>query len=367
MTSQIMRVGAGSFGGVPAGPTGAMPVPGSLRPGLPASFQGEAVGAAQAVAQHFNFGQAPSIQNGQMDLETTPIPYTYLCPPGGDDADMRYAMPDMPAFSINHFDPDEGSTTVVTLAKLNQYMHEAYKDFEEASEPNSPDSFQDAIDFRRYLETLGERALETFHQARKHPNFMKKLEDAPSFTDLEHFYRLSTQDMFCWLTKFGILSKINYLGPILTVNRDVTLEAENNTLGMDHYTVLNVALAKRCSIANIFGDADAVTTGTVLWLKLVRKEVSVRGKVEFQEFYIVPEGNKLWSHPSMASLSYTDPSGRAMFGHRFCVGKVLTPGKRSPNPVAMQNTANIGIYVNEKMAYEDHGTLPVLQIAAGFK
>jgi hypothetical protein len=368
MTSEIMRAGAGTYFGAPAGVTGGMPMPGTLTPGAQAMFVGADGAGVGALAQQFNFGLPAPIQGGKIDLETSPVQYTYLCPPGGDDSDVRYAMPDMPAFSINMFDRDEGSTPIITLAKLNQYLYDAYNDFKRASDPSEPDSYADAIEFKRLLEKYGERGLETYHQARKVPHVMKYLEKKNvNLAELKDFYDKSSEDLFCWQTKFGILGKINYLGPILTVSRDVTLEAENNTMGMDHYCIFNVALAKRCTIANIFGDAEHVTTSTVLWLKLTRKEISEKGKIVFREFYVVPGGSKKESYPSQASLSYTDPSGRAMFGHRWCVGKVIVPGKRSPNPVAMANAANIGLKCTEKLAYEDHGTLPVLTIIAGFK
>lgn len=374
LQSEIARFGgaASLLGGVPAGVTGQMPIPGSLNFGSNVMFGGEGIGAAAQVASDFNFGIPPEIQNNEIDLETTPIQYTYLCPPGGPDADMRYAMPEMPAFSIKAFDQYEGSTPIVTLAKLNQYLHDAHNDFERASSPAHGDSYDDAITFKRYMETFGESGLELCHQARGNRAMRawytdRMTEKGAKFSDLEDFYRMSTQDFYCWQTKFGILSKVNYVGPLIGVGRDVSLEAENNTFGMDHYSVLNVAQARRCAIGNIFGGRDKVTIGVVLWFVLTRKRVIKNGKATFAEFVVLPSGDKSEQYPTMAMLSYTDDSGRPCFGHRFIVGKVHTLGKRNPNPVAMQNASNTGITCNERLAYEDHGTLPTLQIIAGFK
>lgn len=370
LQSEITRFrGAASLlGGVPAGVTGPMPVPGSLNFGTNVMFTGEGTGAAAQVASDFDFGTPPSIQNHEIDLETIPIQCTYLCPPGGPDADMRYAMPEMPAFSINFFDQYEGSTPVVTLAKLNQYLHDAYNDFERASSPNSADSYQQAETFRRYLETYGERGLEIVHQTRNNASLSAWYEKhATDWSKMLEFYSMATQDLFCWQTKFGILSKVNYLGPLIGVGRDVSLEAENNTFGMDHYAMLNVALAKRCAMGNIFGGLDKVTVSVVLWFVLTRKRVIKNGKAEFAEFVVLPFGDKKEQCPMLGMMSYTDMSGRACFGHRFNVGKVMAPGKRNPNPVAMQNAANTGLTCNERLAYEDHGALPTLQIMAGFK
>ena len=313
----------------------------------------------------------PSGSLNTIELGTDFIQYTYMAPPWEDQTN-KYIMPEMPAFAVKELDTEQNSTTVLTLAKLNQILQTSWQDFMEVSDTTNADTYQNAVTFRGFLEKYGERALETYAKARMNPVLLARLEkdsaDAKTdeFKDLQEFYRMSTQDVFCWCTRFGILNKINFLGIVINTNRAVSLELADETDYHDHYTEVNVGYAKRLYVANIFGPSDRVTTGSKLFLNLRRKRVTQRGKIFFGEYQVLPHGTTE-DYCRQAERSYTDPSGRPMNGHSWMVGTVMVPGTRTPNATAAINAANVGVRCNERAAYESHGTLPTLTVAVGFK
>ena len=285
--------------------------------------------AVNGIASAFNYG-APSNPIINIELGTDFIQYTYMAPPWEDDTN-KMIMPEMLAFSINYLDQETNSSTILTLAKLNQILQVSWNDFMSASDPNNPEKYENAVKFREFLQKYGERALETYDQARKKPHLMAVMEKASSkaTAELAEFYRMAEQDTFCWCTRFGILRKINFLGSVVNTNRAVSLELAEDVNSHDHYTEVNVGYAKRLYVANMFGPSDRVTTGSKLFLNLRRKKTVQKGSVSFSEYTVMPNGTKE-DYGRQADRSYTDPSGRHMNGHSWMVGTVMVPGKRTP-------------------------------------
>lgn len=369
--AEIMSVGSNPYSGFAAGP-GQGGFGGIDGPDVPyVSWAPRGASYDQTgPAAFLNNGVAPT-SHGHISIKSLDfVQRQYLCPPWGDDS-QQYIMPDMLVFSVNEMDPTEDSTTILTLSKANQLMREAYTDFVDASDPAHPSFFAEAGAFKVALEEYGEAMLESYHVARqlnKETAFRKQFEAEAGFAKFRAFYDACKTDMFCWLTRFGITQKMSFLGSVINVNRATSLESMDMTQHTDHYCQVNVCLAKRGLVANVFGHSDVITTGSRLWLTLKRKQRYARGgEMKPAEYTIVPNGSAIRDGPSLAERAYQDPSGRAMRGHYWRVGVVITPGNFDPSDTAMVTAANIGVQCNERRAYEDHGTLPTMYVAMGFK
>lgn len=308
--------------------------------------------AFQQMAQ----GIAPK-SHGNIEESNGLIQYTYLAPPWTDESE-KYIAPGMLAFSVKEHDlrwQNDSSVTIMTLPKLNQILHDAHNDFQNSQLQNSPMFYPDAVAFKRFMDEMGEDLLEDYQYALNHN--MKASVDAlkGKHASLVTYHRLAQQDMFCWLTKFGIMRKINYLGSIINTNIGSTTQ----NAGTNH-TVINIAFARRAEVANVFGSSMEITAGTKVWLVLKRRP----GNGAFQ---VIPGGLRITDRPSEMMCAYKDAAGKTCYGHVWRVGSVLTPGKRDPSLVLLQSAANIGEAASERQAFNDTAACPTLWIALGMK
>jgi hypothetical protein len=296
------------------------------------------------------------------------IQQQFNVPPWTDESD-RYIMPEMLCFSVNEMDPDENATSILTLPKLNQLLHDAHREFRQAAAAGSPDYSPAAAAFLAQLETFGEGALELYAKARRYKHIDDQLRaDLPAgrYAQLQAFFLASTEDLLCWQTRYGILNKVSYLGSVINVNRATSVEEEDMSQFHQRYSQVNVCMAKRARVANVFGPANRITTGSKLWLNLRRVRVPrPDGNVTYGAYQVVPGGCTMRDRP--AWCPYEDPSGRPLDGHVWHVGVVIVPGPRSPSQSETESASNTGVYVSERRAYEDHGLLPSLYVALGFK
>lgn len=185
-----------------------------------------------------------------------------------------------------------------------------------------------------------------------------------TFEELEEYHQLATKDFYCWLTRFGILSRVNFCGSVMNVNRGTSLEGYTDPLNTQHYTQVVVGIAKRVRVANVFGEHDKIDTGSQVWLSLKRK-AHIYNATEVGAYCVVPGGSmKGW--PTVYERTYSDPSGRPMIGWVWRLGVVLTPPTSFSNQSVCQRAANLGYRVNEREAYEYHGTLPTMYVAFGY-
>jgi len=303
-------------------------------------------------AEFMKYGKAPMNADVVEISGVDNIPQQYMCLPWEDESD-RFVLPHMLAFALKEYDCIENTTVILTLPKLNQVLYESYHDFRKLVDDN--DSI--TVNFDVLLKKYGEAALEMAHDKQKNGEKVQNPE-------LEKFFKMSTEDFYCWLTKYGIMSRISYLGVINNVSRAISLENIHQT---GQYTTVNVVMGKRCEVANVFGDVDHVTSGSRLWLILRRKSTIKNGNVEYREFHVVPHGCRYKDFPRQLDLQYIDPSGRYFRGEKWTIGKVLTPGSFSPQKGQMESASNCGLFCNERSAYETHLGLPTMYIAAGFK
>lgn len=360
----IFSVGIPSFG-EPAGPTSGF----DMEPPQPGIEWDPTTNPVPTSLSSWNGG--PKIQDS-MELDAVNfIQQAFLVPPWLDDSD-QYMMPEMLCYAVNEVDPyGEGCTHLMTLAKVNQVMHDAQDDFERARDPSDPVFEDDAALFETYLTKFGEQALLDYHFARENFHNLRDkpgpVNDLLNNAELSSFYEMSTRKVFCWLTLHGIMQKITFVGAIINMNRGTTLEERDNTQNEDHYVHVNVSIAKHTKIHNVFGSAERITTGSKLWLCLKRKMVVRKGEQTYREFQIIPGGAAKEDVPHRSAYSYVDPSGRAMSGWVWRLGTVIAPGKGSPQPGQIKAAVNIGIDVSEKRAYQMHGSLPSLTVALSIK
>lgn len=320
--------------------------------------------STRGVARFTNNGQPPK-SVGSIGLKTVDfISQQYVSPPVNDESDMLL-MPDMLGFLVKEMDPVEGTNVVLSLPALNKIMQDQWDDFvlKSTTTANNPYETQDAVNFRRWLTTYGERGLEDYVAARKSGNekLKRQLEEK---TELRQFWEMSTKEGFCYLTKYGIMTKINYAGPIMHTNRAHSLEDENLTGTYEHYTQVVIGFAKRVRVANMFGSAENITTGSKLWVLLTRKYC---GNGKYGAFAMIPGGCKGKWRPLDHHRKYVDEAGNFMEGHVYSVGVVTEPAVGSPHPAALEQATNTGSYINAKAAYDAHALLPTMYIAAGFR
>ncbi len=328
-------------------------------------------------AKFLDYGVAPK-EHGHIDLSTAPITYQYLCPPLNDRADLLL-MPDMPVFSVNQLDPEESSNILLSLSKVNCLMQNQHDDFELFSQPGvngteatptNPQFDFEHWEFRQWLEKYGESGLEAYAYAISHGQAERVAKmDAGTGGDLKRFWQRSVLSEFCWLTSYGILKRISFLGIIVTTNHAVGLETMDQTAASDHYTQVTVGIGKRVRCAQLFGTNDNITTGSNVWISLSRKFLGVGrhdGVAKYGAFQLRPGGSKKVDYPLSHETSYVDQAGQIQKGHTWKVGVVIEPAAGSPQAYAVESANNTGYAVSERNAYDAHGTIPTLYLAVGY-
>ncbi len=294
------------------------------------------------------------------------VQYTYPSVEWADGSE-EYIMPEMQMFSVRTSPGMDNGYTPVTLIKANQLLYDAQKIFNDACNEGDPQ----ALEYRVALRKFGENSLYCFHTARHHPTYAEAMKKrlGDNYGEMTKFYLTSFEDVYCYLTVFGVLHKLNYTGPVININRAIGVEGYDKTQQEDHNTIVNNGYAKRLAVANIFGDNDDVTTGSTVGLTLTRKQIVDRdGAVRYGYLQIIPHGSKLREKALRGcETSFIDESGRNVPGYSWTIGVVLTPCASATTDTQRQNAANCGPTVSERRAYEAHGTIPQMFVLVGFK
>lgn len=227
------------------------------------------------------------------------------------------------------------------------------------------------LEFKNLLLEYGEEGLLMYHKAFHHyePSLALRryIDQSGKTAALEKMYSIAREDMYCWVTMFAILKKVSFLGSIVSVSRATSMEELDLTRNTEHYTNLGICRALRGKMGNVFGDSEKVTTGTKLFLNLVRHRCHKKGVLKYEHFKIVPYGDKLFMRPPQNITTFQDYRGMLVGGHSWSVGVVVQPGTYSPNKTAVDGAANVGWQKSERLAYENHGSLPELEVLIGFK
>jgi len=313
------------------------------------------------------FSGEPPTSSMAVDIKAMDfIQRAYMCAPYHDESN-KLIMPEMMCFTVNYADPDTGSQQVLTLSKVNQIMHDEWDTFEKSIIEGSYEYNPKNKEFNDLLSKYGELGLNTYHIAMKEDKLdalQKSLEGSTKFGDLKRFHEMALEDDFHWLTVFGVVRHISFAGSVINTLRAVGLETMDMTRHTDHFTQVNVCLAKRGRVANVFGPMTRIMTGSKLWLVLRRKEKPNGG---VGSLVVVPDGSNIYDYPLAGDLEFTDRNGKITRGHFWRVGVVLRQGDSNPANISIQQAANLGYFCNERRAYEAHGTLPSMYVAIGFK
>lgn len=315
-------------------------------------------GRFQAQPANFLKHGVPPVSHGHIELSTMPITWQYLCPPLNDHADLLL-MPDMPVFGVNQMDPEESSNLLLTLSKVNCLMQNQFADHELARKPDTQYYVEDHWQFHEWMQKYGEAGLEHYAHVRASGN----TEKISALSELRSFWEMAQTSEFCWLTSYGILKRINFLGIIITANRGVGIETIDQTLASEHYTQVTVGVAKRVRCAQLFGNSTDITTGSNVWITLSRKYL---GKNKYGAFQLKPGGSKHRDRPLVNETTYLDESGVIQSGHVFRVGVVIEPASSNPSSLAVELANNTGYQTSERNSMEAHATIPTCYLALGY-
>jgi hypothetical protein len=318
-------------------------------------------------------GAARALNNGAPPLESTVvtldsfehISYQYLAPASVGDGSDLLIMSRMLVFITQDHDPDDESTVCIPLHKLNKLSQQQWNDFVRDTTPGSAWFNAEKAEFKEYLEQLGEHSLETYAHQRNNgdPNGLCAKFEAVD-ARIYKFYTLATQPGYCYLTRYGWLSRVNFGGPVVNTNHAESLMALDDTPQRQHYTQVNVGYAKRIECAQNFGPHDEIMAGSRLWITLTRKPCP-EGK--FGAFVLRPGGSKVRDHPSLKDRCYLDESGRICRGYVWKVGIVTQAAQQAPSVTAQERANCTGEVQDEALAYQMHATLPSMWIACGYK
>lgn len=322
-----------------------------------------------SAAAFVNYGKAPS-GHGHIQLKAFDfIQYTYSVPPWLDESHDMF-LPDLLVYTINRLDADFDGTHVISLPALQILLRANHKDFLDASTQGSPYFSEKALRFRQLMTEYGEKKLEEFHNVlqKRGETYVRKHWGEDEFGAMKEYYDLSVEDVFWSETQFGIRDRVSFAGPVISTNMaDVLRDEESHVLG-DHYTHVNVGMAKRLRTVNIFGSVDKVTTGSNVWLTLRRSGANGANDPvgPFQIYPGVSSKNSNFSR--YWDAGWIDYSGRICHARPWSLGVVIEPSSTSPSPSAIEGATALSPY-NNRLAYaiECHEMLPTMYVAFGFK
>ena len=339
-------------------------------PGLP-GIEWNPRGARSSLSAVFQAmgGGLPPTQHGHIHLKSHDFISQQYMSPNWTSERERWMMPDMCCFTYSSVqqvntggDRSFNAVPVLTLAAANQELEDQWLELQNsAADPLGQGQLDPkSAEFLGYLRRIGEGWLEAYHVAKQgNAKRFQRMKDTPGYwpDGIAEFYALATQDFFCWHTRLGIMSRLNWSGGIMNVNRGTSLEGFEDIRYTQHYTQVVVGVAKRVRVANVFGDAEHIVTGSKVWLMLTRKRSN-------GAYCIVPGGSPA-GLPTEAQREYLDESGRKMLAWVWPIGVVATPPTSYADQSTCYRAANLGARCSEREAYEYHGTLPTMYLNMG--
>lgn len=301
------------------------------------------------------------------------LSFAYMAPSTlGDGSDLMI-MSRMLVWIVKQHNLEDESTIVLTLAKLNSIMQNEWNVFVRAttgSPATNPYYDDEKYEFLGWLQRFGERSLEAYHYARvnqlrdKHGHPLTDQYEERTGGEIRTFYERAQQPGYCYLTRFGILSQVEFAGVVINTNRAETLLGLDTTAQSEHYLQVNVGYAKRVECAQQFGDHNTIQAGSRLWVTLTRKRCA-GGK--FGAFVCIPGGSKQIPQPLEQDRCYADESGHRCRGHVWFVGVVTDAADKAPSRTALERANNTGDAQDEVLAYQMHAVLPSMYVAVGYK
>lgn len=279
-------------------------------------------------------------------------------------------------FVVRRYNIGDGVQVLLPLRKLNALSQRQWDTFIMQSEGDmlrNPQYDSEAAELRELMTKYGEQILCDYARARANGVLGQvfKGSNTQALTDLDRYHHLALQDRFCYLTKFGFLRRVNYLGVCIFPGQAMSLPDSEymNTHATDHQTTVTVGVAKRLKVVNCFGPNSRIMCGSRLWLTLTRKCCGSKpGRApQFGAFHVVPGGSNINDKPLECEHVYCDETGAQVSGHYWPVGAVINGSKNSPQPGTIERACCIGHYTDERDGAENLSALPNMWVAFGYR
>lgn len=327
------------------------------------------------MAKFLDYGEAPK-SHGHVALKSfEQIQFQYMSPPFNDGSD-QYLMPDMLCFTVNEADNEEGTTVVLSIPKINLLSQQQWDDLilrSTGTRFNNPHYDEESASFFRALQVWGEAGLTDYAYALNHSEeelskkLLKQYDTIPAnlpegTPTLRKFYAMSNQSGFCYLTVLGFLQRVSFAGAIINLNRATSLEGEDHTEGHDHFTQVNVGVAKRVRVGNVFGPVDRIRVGSKLWIELRRKPC---GDGKYGSLALFPNGSYVNPYPKPGDMRYIDESGSIRFGHVFKVGTVLEGAQNDCQLFSIEQANGTSYHISEQVSFQAFGGVPTMYVMMG--
>lgn len=327
-------------------------------------------------SQTYGYGLPSSMDpHANIELEGhVTLTGSYVSPPMPDMGDLLLAS-GMPSFAVREkIDIEEdgitGLTLIASLPQVNKLLADQWADHKRQSsgtENTNPYYDEDHAVFRRYQMQYGEAALEAYAVAFKDKNRHLLARYTSGNPDIADYFQKSTEDGFCYLTTYGILQKLNFLGVILSTNR-ADSGYDNESAGLrDGFTSVGMAVGQRAECAQLFGPNSEAVVGSPVYLTLTRHKCGPDFKPgTFGRFVVIPRASATLPYLPAQCTTYLDESGRMCRGHVWMVGTVTFPAEKEPSKEAQELACGRGgSMITPQRAFDAQGFLPTFYLALG--
>lgn len=303
-------------------------------------------------------------ESSNVDVNDMPITYPIYTPPWtyASDSNLREQQC---LFAIREKDLDErNSTCVLSVPTINTLATEQWQQFV-IKTTQGPYYDDEAADFKKWLEEYGERALWEYAWVRTHLNKKKiqEYEAKVAASNLKQFWERAQHPQYCYLTSFGFVMRLNFLGVL--EHRSNSGVTEENCMDGGEQVVLAVSFAKRTRVANAFGNADDFIVGGNTWITLTRRRCEGH-KIPYGAFVLIPGASRTRDAPlTCAERSYLDESGAICRGPVWRVGRVLEVDIKNAQRSQLDAASNVPGNLSSRVFADVHEGLPRAYIALG--
>jgi hypothetical protein len=280
--------------------------------------------------------------------------------------------PGMLYFLLRSFSVNDNSLFVGGLHHINGMLENAWQEFIRASndDPANPYRNQDAVDFLALLRKYGEDTLIWMDRV-KNPAYgateRRVYEQYKKKSDIERFYQLATEPLLCWVTRFGILKKINYGGVVLGMQRETGMAYELSSAAQrDRSEILAGGIARRLMTKNIFASsASQLPYGALCCLILTRTRC-LDGNVEgvpYGAYQYKPWSSAVEAYPPRQDVTYLDEKGVTQRAHVINLGIVYAGPEKDIPQSTINEACNLGPFIDNNRAKASFALLEEMFIA----
>jgi hypothetical protein len=186
-------------------------------------------------------------------------------------------------------------------------------------------------------------------------------------SDIERFYQLATEPLLCWVTRFGILKKINYGGVVLGMQRETGMAYELSSAAQrDRSEILAGGIARRLMTKNIFASsASQLPYGALCCLILTRTRC-LDGNVEgvpYGAYQYKPWSSAVEAYPPRQDVTYLDEKGVTQRAHVINLGIVYAGPEKDIPQSTINEACNLGPFIDNNRAKASFALLEEMFIA----